>query len=70
MTDESRKTLTLVYTALHLEKYKPIFMAVALLACPDNHFMDMNSFITLIAEKLQQLGLTFNRVSMELARKY
>lgn len=69
LSDHARKVLSLVYTAMSLEKYKPIFSAISLLACPDNHFMDIDTFVRLSNEKIQQLGINFDRLSFEFARK-
>lgn len=68
LSEEDRQWLGLAHLAMGFDKYRHIMLTVAQLACPDNHYMDVERFLELLSDKIQQLGLSFNRLSMELAR--
>lgn len=68
LTEREQDLLSIAHVALGFEKYRPIVLSTAQLACPDNHYMNVETFIRLLEDKLKQLSLSMQRLSAELSR--
>ena len=64
LPDAEKEILNLAYLALFSPRYKPVILGAAKLACPDNHFMVLSSFVKEVSEKVSQLKLNYDKVSM------
>eukprot|EP01138_Halocafeteria_seosinensis_P012557 gb/GECG01012830.1/.p1 GENE.gb/GECG01012830.1/~~gb/GECG01012830.1/.p1 ORF type:complete len:418 (+),score=58.90 gb/GECG01012830.1/:1-1254(+) len=68
LTEKEKETLTLAQLAMELAKYRPFIMGVAKLACIDNHHLHVGAFMHLVANRMEQLGITFGRIATDLTK--